>query len=80
MSRTIKLIEWAKEEFDEPIPSMPSLLKYVKNGMISPPPVKAGRCWRVDRTARFIGMSVKPMIKKNDDDRLKRILEDGTSS
>ncbi|MBC3945790.1 excisionase [Erwinia persicina] len=80
MSRTIKLNDWAKEEFDDPIPSMPSLLKYVKNGMISPQPFKAGRCWRVDRTARFIGMSVQPVIKKNDDERLKRILEDGTTT
>jgi len=80
VSRTIKLIDWAKEEFDDPVPSMPSLLKYAKNGMISPLPFKAGRCWRVERTARFIGMSAKPVIKKHDDDRLKRILEDGSSS
>ncbi|MBP2155708.1 excisionase [Erwinia rhapontici] len=80
MSRTIKLQDWAKEEFDEPIPSMPSLLKYAKNGMISPSPFKAGRCWRVERTARFVGYGIKPTIKNNDDDRLKRILADGTST
>lgn len=80
MSRTMKLQDWAHEEFDEPVPSMPTLLKYAKNGMISPQPVKAGRCWRVERTARFIGLSAAPVIKNTDDERLKRILQDGTSS
>jgi hypothetical protein len=76
----MKLADWAKEEFDEPVPSGASLIKYAKNGMIHPSPVKAGRCWRVDRNARFVGMSVKPAVKKSDDPRLKRILEDGETS
>lgn len=80
MSRTMKLQDWAKEEFDEPVPSLPSLLRYAKNGMISPQPVKAGRCWRVERNARFIGLTTKPVVKKSDDQRLKRILEDGSST
>jgi len=80
MSRTIKLQDWAKEEFDDPIPCMISLMKYAKNGMISPSPFKAGRCWRVEKTARFIGLAVIPTIKKDDDERLKRILSDGTST
>ncbi|MDH2066860.1 excisionase [Pantoea sp. GD03673] len=80
MSRLISLSAWAEEEFDDPIPSTPTLLKYAKNGMISPQPLKAGRCWRVERTAKFIGLSAAPVIKNNDDKRLKRILEDGSSS
>lgn len=80
MSRTIKLQDWAKEEFDDPVPSQASLVKYAKNGMIQPLPVKAGRCWRVDRTARFVGMTVKPVINKADDPRLKRILQDGEAT
>lgn len=80
MSRKIKLVDWAKEEFDDPVPSGASLIKYAKNGMIFPAPVKAGRCWRVDRNARFVGMSVKPVMKKSDDPRLKRILEDGETT
>ncbi|KAB7895984.1 excisionase [Serratia sp. Leaf50] len=79
MARTQTLDEWAVDEFTIPIPSMPTLLKYAQNGMIFPPPFKAGRCWRVDKTARFIGMSDKPVIKKNDSPRLMRILEDGTT-
>ncbi|WBF44484.1 excisionase [Serratia rubidaea] len=77
MSRTIKLTDWAKTEFDDPVPSHPTLIKYAKSGMIYPQPFKAGRCWRVDKTARFVGMSAQPVMKKNDDPRLKRILEDG---
>lgn len=80
MSRTIKLTDWAKEEFDDPVPSAASLVKYAKNGMIQPVPVKAGRCWRVDRKARFVGITVKPIIQMNDDPRLKRILQDGETT
>ncbi|QIP93099.1 MULTISPECIES: excisionase [Serratia] len=80
MSRTIKITDWAKEEFDEPVPSYPTLIKFAKNGMISPQPVKAGRHWRVERTARFVGMAVRPIVKKDDDPRLKRILEDGATT
>ncbi|MEG3135497.1 excisionase [Rouxiella sp. T17] len=78
MARTLTLTEWAVEEFSLPIPGMATLLKYAQSGMIFPPPFKAGRRWRVDQTARFIGMTDKPVIKKNDDLRLLRILEDGT--
>lgn len=80
MSRTIKITDWAKEEFDEPVPSYPTLIKYAKNGMISPRPIKGGRYWRVERTARFVGMTAKPVVKKDDDPRLKRILEDGATT
>lgn len=55
-------------------------MKYAKSGMISPPPFKAGRCWRVEASARFIGMADKPVVKKDDNPRLKRILEDGSST
>lgn len=80
MARLVSIEEWAKGEFDEPVPSMPTLLKYAKNGMIAPQPVKAGRRWRVEKTARFVGISATPIIKNTDDKRLKRILEDGTPS
>ncbi len=55
-------------------------MRYAKNGMIYPLPFKAGRCWRVEATARFIGMAEKPEISKDLDPRLMRILEDGTST
>ncbi|CNF17558.1 putative excisionase [Yersinia rohdei] len=80
MARTQTLTTWAMEEFEEPVPSYPTLIKYAKSGMISPPPMKAGKCWRVDKTARFIGVTVKPVIKKTDDPRLKRIMEDGQAT
>ncbi|MDC9589679.1 MULTISPECIES: excisionase [Xenorhabdus] len=78
MARTQTLIEWAAHEFSEPIPSYQTLIRYAKNGMISPRPYKAGRCWRVEKSARFIGLIEKPPIKKDDDPRLMRILEDGS--
>ncbi|QMV50923.1 excisionase [Ewingella americana] len=78
MTRTLTLEEWAQDEFSAPIPSKPTLLKYAKSGMIFPPPFKAGRRWRVEATARFIGMSDKPVIKKGDNPRLMRILNDGS--
>lgn len=77
MARKVLLSEWAKEEFGDPVPGITTLNKYAKNGMISPPPVKVGRCWRVEKTARFVGMTVKAVIKKSDSEVLKRILEDG---
>ncbi|HDL6963443.1 TPA: excisionase [Yersinia enterocolitica] len=77
MARTQTLKAWAADEFDEPVPSYPTLLKYAQNGMISPSPFKAGQCWRVDKNARFIGLSIKPIVKNTDDPRLKRIMEDG---
>jgi hypothetical protein len=80
MARTLTLDAWALDEFTAPVPSKPTLLKYAKSGMISPPPFKAGRCWRVEATARFVGMTEKPVIKKDDNPRLMRILEDGAST
>lgn len=77
MARRILLSEWAKEEFGEPVPGSATLNKYAKNGMISPPAVKVGRSWRVEKNASFIGTTVKPVIKQNDSDVLKRILLDG---
>lgn len=77
MARRILLSEWAKNEFGEPVPGITTLTKYAKNGMIFPPPVKVGRSWRVDKDARFVGMTAKAAIKKADSDVLKRILEDG---
>lgn len=80
VTRTKTLKSWAQEEFEAPVPSYQTLIRYAKNGMISPQPFKAGRCWRVDTNARFIGMNSKPTIKQNDDPRLLRILEDGSST
>ncbi|MBI6549903.1 excisionase [Xenorhabdus lircayensis] len=78
MTRTQTLKEWAVLEFSEPVPSYQTLIRYAKNGLISPRPYKAGRCWRVEKNARFIGLAEKPTIKKDDDPRLMRILEDGS--
>ena len=80
MSRMITLSVWAEEEFGHPVPSNATLCKYAKNGMIIPLPVKVGKCWRVERSARFVGMHGKPEIKQNDNPILKRILEDGQTT
>jgi hypothetical protein len=57
MSRLVLLSEWAKREFGEPVPGASTLSKYAKNGMISPPPCKVGKSWRVEVSARFVGYS-----------------------
>ncbi len=80
MARKILLSEWAKDEFGDPIPSITTLNKYAKNGMIFPPPVRVGKSWRVDPSARFVGITVKPVINPDDNPILKRILEDGETS
>lgn len=77
MARKILLNEWAKEEFGEPIPSIKTLTRYAKNNMINPPAIKEGRRWRVDKDARYVGMLTSPVITKNDNPVLKRILSDG---
>lgn len=81
MARTQLLMDWAIDEFGEDtMPSYATLLSYAKNKMIYPPPRKAGRYWRVEKGARFIGPTSKPITKKNDDPRLLRILNDGQAS
>ncbi len=77
MSRMITLTAWAEEEFGHPVPSTATLCKYAKNGMIAPLPVKVGKCWRVERSARFVGAQGKPEVKSTDNPILRRILEDG---
>ncbi|WP_417644380.1 excisionase [Klebsiella variicola] len=80
MSRLVLLSVWAKHEFGDPIPGPSTLNKYAKNGMISPPPQKVGKSWRVEITARFVGMATKPVMKKQDHPLLRRILEDGQTT
>lgn len=79
MSEYVNLEDWAKDKLTAPIPCKATLIKYAKNGLIHPRPFKAGRCWRVEETARFVGMAGGPISKKDDSPRLKRILDDGTS-
>ncbi|PWW09909.1 excisionase [Mangrovibacter plantisponsor] len=80
MARSILLTEWAKEEFGAPVPSSATLSKYAKNGMIFPPPVKVGKQWRVEPSARYVGMTVKPDVHSSDHPLLRRILEDGETT
>ncbi|MEF3110378.1 excisionase [Raoultella sp. WB_B2P2-3] len=80
MARKVLLAEWAKEEFGDPVPGITTLNKYAKNGMIYPHPVKVGRSWRVESTARFVGMTSMPEVKRQDHPLLRRILEDGKTT
>ena len=77
MSRMIPLLDWAKEEFGEQAPSERILKKYAKGKMMVPPAIKVGRCWMVDRNARFVGMLVEPKIPTSASPRLQRIIADG---
>lgn len=77
MPRMLLLQEWAIEEFGDAAPSTNTLQHYAKHNMISPPPIKVGRKWMVEKDARFIGEVVTPTINKSDNPLLKRILSDG---
>ncbi|KIU35531.1 excisionase [Atlantibacter hermannii] len=77
MSRMMSLIDWAKEEFGDQAPSERVLKKYAKGKMIAPPAVKVGRCWMVDREARYVGMMAEHVLPVNSNPRLKRIISDG---
>ncbi|MEH4660477.1 excisionase [Phytobacter diazotrophicus] len=77
MSRMIPLLDWAKEEFGLEAPSERVLKKYAKGRMMVPPAIRVGRCWMVDREARFVGVIAEPQIPTNANPRLKQIIEDG---
>lgn len=77
MSRMIPLMDWAREEFGEQAPSERILKKYAKGKMMAPPAIKVGRCWMVDRHARFVGMIAEPQIPVNASPKLLRIIADG---
>ncbi|QRG80909.1 excisionase [Citrobacter sp. R56] len=77
MSRMIPLLDWAKEEFGELAPSERVLKGYAKGKMMVPPAIKVGRCWMVDRNARFVGALAEPKLPVNASPRLQRIIADG---
>lgn len=80
MARTVLIMDWAREELSEPIPCQATILKDAKCGLISPPPFKSGRHWRIDPSARYVGKRDQPVIKSDDNPRLKRILGDGATT
>lgn len=76
MARLILLQEWASDEFGDSAPGKATLNKYAKNGMIYPLPLKVGRSWMVEKTARYVG-AIEPLIRTDDSPLLKKILSDG---
>jgi len=77
MARMIPLLDWARDEFGEQAPSERILKKYAKGRMMAPPAIKVGRCWMVDREARFVGVLAEPQVPVSASPRLKRIIADG---
>lgn len=77
MARMIPLLDWARDEFGEQAPSERILKKYAKDRMMAPPAIKVGRCWMVDREARFVGVLAEPQVPVSASPRLKRIIADG---
>ena len=53
MSRKITLAAWAAQEFDPP-PAERTIRLWVREGRIVPPPLKIGRTYYVEPTARHI--------------------------
>lgn len=80
MSRMVTLEEWGKIEFGDNIPSCRILQKYAKSSMILPPAIKVGRKWMVDRDARYVGVLAKPQLTKSANEKLCRIILDGSST
>lgn len=77
MALMIPLLDWARDEFGEQAPSERILKKYAKGRMMAPPAIKVGRCWMVDREARFVGVLAEPQVPVSASPRLKRIIADG---
>lgn len=48
----VKLEEWAAQHF-RPVPSLWTLRRMARDGEITPPPVKVGRDWLVEESARL---------------------------
>jgi len=53
-SRFLSLREWAAAEFNTP-PHKNTLLKWIHDGRIQPPPVKVGKKWQIKRGAQYRG-------------------------
>lgn len=77
MARMVSLEDWAKDEFGDEAPSLRTLKVYAKGKMMTPPAVKVGKKWMIDREARFTGILAAPKIAPNANPRLRRIIEDG---
>lgn len=56
MSKRVKLLDWAARHFD-PVPSLWTLRRLVRDGKIEPKPVKVGKCYYVQEDARPIDHS-----------------------
>ena len=52
-SRYVTLPEWAQLNFSK-VPHKNTLLRWVNDGHIHPPPEKIGRKWQVKRDARYV--------------------------
>ncbi|MDO9328150.1 MAG: excisionase [Pseudomonas sp.] len=51
--RLITLEAWAFRNF-EPAPSMNTVRKWARDGLLMPPPVKHGRSYYIDPDARYV--------------------------
>lgn len=52
-SRYVTLQEWAETMFSK-VPHSNTLLRWVHDGHIQPPPQKIARVWQVKRDARYV--------------------------
>ncbi|GLY59320.1 excisionase [Pectobacterium carotovorum subsp. carotovorum] len=54
MTKLLTLEQWAKKNYEEPIPSQQTLWRWARNGNIYPAPEKHGREYRVHEAAHYI--------------------------
>ncbi|WP_089631301.1 excisionase [Escherichia coli] len=58
-------------------PSERVLKKYAQGKMMTPPAIKVGRYWMIDRNSRFVGTLAEPQLPINANPKLQRIIADG---
>ncbi|MBK5144685.1 excisionase [Budviciaceae bacterium BWR-B9] len=80
MIQMLTLEEWALDKYRSNPPSKSTLMKYARAGHFQPPARKEGRLWRVREDAELVGQLATPEIKRNDNPKLQRILNDGSQT
>ena len=55
--------EWMAQHFSTP-PTLTTVWKWIRNGYISPQPVKCGRSWYLQPNAQYTEPQVKKLVER----------------
>lgn len=64
MTKLLTLEEWAKRNYEQPVPSQQTLWRWARNGKIYPAPEKHGREYRVHEEAFYINPKSFSLARK----------------